>query len=673
MSIFVENDSGNTQTLLHFSKKDSGFLNIFRLMSEGNINNLTKGNENLKFIFSLISLFPIILIVLTLFYLIFIPKKNLKNLLSNNVIIIIFLFLIFFIVIRGANFPFTSLYLFLFNKLDFLQVFRNSYEKGLFIFYLPFLLLFSIIIYKITENHRFKKLGYFILISYLIINSYFFYSSRLLLGNTAPFNNPLVGFKLKVPEYYFQASKIINKSSNPSYTLVIPTVDEGIKYNWDYGYSGVDFLFYFLSDSSYSMMSSDWFKDRKDLIKNLSFSMNKNAVLNLMNFEYTLFRFDYDFKAKNQHNPEITTSFFLKDWVPDFESLTSINSFELKAGPTKDFRPIVDEGLFINKNSLGIEYLNNSDIYLQIVFKDSLNINQDSPFFILIESPDIKKIDVLYTITGLKSENISFRRHSYEHLIFKDSIICQDCFITEPILQKEAKKISSLIFKVSIKENIDKLVIRNISLGSFKSLNSSKLNLTKLYDNNTVLYRNNNYSNNLIRCYSNIEPYENISRFIYHDFDPKNILYIKKSSIDYLKNKEIEDCTLEYLKLGNDEYIIDIKPKDSIKAYNTMLNFNVNADSLWKITDNNNKLFDFQLFTESNNHFFSNSYSNSFYLENIPPEGKKYRLIFLPSYISEKFQIISLALGILLLLSFIFLNFKKEIINSDTKTKNIDK
>ena len=112
----------------------------------------------------------------------------------------------------------TNLYLFIFNKINFLQVFRNNFEKGILLFYLPYLLLFGLSLLSLIQS-RYKFLTYFILSLYISTNSYLFFSSKIFLGDSYPYNNPSIGYKISVPNYYLQSSNLINSDPDALNTL----------------------------------------------------------------------------------------------------------------------------------------------------------------------------------------------------------------------------------------------------------------------------------------------------------------------------------------------------------------------------------------------------------------------------------------------------------------------
>jgi hypothetical protein len=140
------------------------------------------------------------------------------------------------------------------------------------------------------------------------------FSSNLLLGDNPPFNTTDVGFKIEVPDKYKNISNTLNSDELKSHnTLVLPLVSEGITYKWDHGYIGVDILHLILSKRTYSFISPDYYQDRVAVLKNIYFSKDKVAILDMFNFKSVVFRNDYEYLQRSQENPETFNNYFLSN------------------------------------------------------------------------------------------------------------------------------------------------------------------------------------------------------------------------------------------------------------------------------------------------------------------------------------------------------------------------
>jgi hypothetical protein len=650
-STFHLNDQENSSTLQFFSKRDASFLNILTLINDEYINLFFREQVILKNLFRLINLLPLFTILLCLF--ISINKLNfMRKMIERRIYLLVFLFFLFLIIIRGANFPFGDLYLFLFNKINFLQIFRNNFEKGVLLFYLPYLLLFCLSLLILIQS-RFKFLSYLILGLYLSFNSYLFFSSKIFLGDSYPYSDASIGYKIDVPDYYLQSSNIINSdlNNNDLNTLVMPLVDEGITYNWEYGYIGADILHQILSDKSYSFLSPDRYTDRSNILRNLPYVKDKNSVLDLLLFKYLVFRDDYSFENRSQLVPSILKQIYLNNQAPDLENLVTIKKYNLTAHNNQSYNSFEGNSYFSTDGSVQVTSDFEKSLYLKILPDSLYSLPVGKPYFILIQSPDIETISEFV--------NIDIKKELKDSLIFSNNRICKDCFVTEIINKTSTKPITSFSIKVFPKVRGSELKIDRIAIGLLKEDTNIKLNLQNLQKNKSELYLNTS-DLQIVKCYSKYEKYENISKFIYENIDPTDTLYIKKSQFpEILNQKKLDDCLISYKKISNAEYEVFINPKESKDVYNTILNFNQSADSLWKLVSEEESIFGKITFDSDKNHFVSNTFSNSFYLENLSSESAKYKLIYIPEYYYHIFKYISITTYLIIFSIIVWLSYYK--------------
>jgi len=648
-STFQLDSKQNSSTLLFFSARDASFLNIATLISDEYLNLFFRDKQILKILFRLINLLPLFTILLCLY--ISIRKLNfMRKMIERRIYLLVFLFFLFLIIIRGANFPFGDLYLFLFNKINFLQIFRNNFEKGVLLFYLPYLLLFGLSLLSLIQ-HRYKFLSYLIIGLYLSFNSYLLFSSKIFLGEKYPYNNTSIGYKIDVPDYYLHSSNIINSdlSNIDLNTLVLPLVEEGITYNWGHGYTGADILHQILSRNSYSFLAPDKYSDRSNVLRNLAYVKNKNLVLDLFLFKYLLFREDYNFKKRSQLEPTIVKQLYIENQVPDLENLVKINSYNLTANITKNYNSFEGNSYSSIDGSIKIMADFEKDLYLKVIPEAQYSFPVGRPYFILIQSSDIDYISNLLIINQKKATK--------EIPVHSNNTICKDCFITEVIITDTPS--TSFSIKINSKVIGSHLKIERIALGLFKQDDSAKLNLQNLQKDKSELYMNTS-DLQLVKCYSKYEKFKNISKFIYENVDPVNTLYIKNSDFPVILNdKKLDECSLSYKRISNAEYEIFINPKDNKDKYNTILNFNLSADSLWKLVSEEESIFGKITFDSDKNHFVSNTFSNSFYLENLSSESAKYKLIYIPEYYYHIFKYISITTYLIVFSIIVWLSYYK--------------
>ena len=650
-STFQLDSKQNSSTLLFFSARDASFLNIATLISDEYLNLFFRDKQILKILFRLINLLPLFTILLCLY--ISIRKLNfMRKMNERRIYLLVFLFFLFLIIIRGANFPFGDLYLFLFNKINFLQIFRNNFEKGVLLFYLPYLLLFGLSLLSLIQ-HRYKFLSYLIIGLYLSFNSYLLFSSKIFLGEKYPYNNTSIGYKIDVPDYYLHSSNIINSdlSNIDLNTLVLPLVEEGITYEWGYGYIGADILHQILSRNSYSFLAPDKYSDRSNVLRNLAYVKNKNSGLDMFLFKYLLFRKDYNFIKRSQLEPTIVKEIYIENQVPDLENLVTIKKYNLTAHNNQSYNSFEGNSYYSTEGSVKITSDYEKSLYLKILPESSYTLPVGMPYFILIQSYDIASISEFVDINANKEVKDS--------LIFSNNEICKDCFVTEIINKTSRKPITSFSIKVSPKVRGSELKIDRIAIGLLKEDTNIKLNLQNLQKDKSELYMNTS-DLQLVKCYSKYEKFKNISKFIYENVDPVNTLYIKNSDFPVILNdKKLDECSLSYKRISNAEYEIFINPKDNKDKYNTILNFNLSADSLWKLVSEEESIFGKITFDSDKNHFVSNTFSNSFYLENLSSESAKYKLIYIPEYYYHIFKYISITTYLIVFSIIVWLSYYK--------------
>jgi hypothetical protein len=64
-------------------------------------------------------------------------------------------------------------------------------------------------------------------------------------------------------------------------------------------------------------------------------------------------------------------------------------------------------------------------------------------------------------------------------------------------------------------------------------------------------------------------------------------------------------------------------------------------------------------FDSDKNHFVSNTFSNSFYLENLSSESAKYKLIYIPEYYYHIFKYISITTYLIIFSIIVWLSYYK--------------
>lgn len=209
---------------------------------------------------------------------------------------------------KGSNPPLGEIYRFIFQKAHFLQVFRNPVEKFAFLQALIEAPLFSASLYYLLSNNlaRYgRSLYIFFLLFIIIFWGFPFYTSWVFTTLEPPTNNYSIGFKVKVPQYYQQASDWLETHGGNFRFIGFPIAHEGITYIWERGYTGVDLsstLFTtpgILFNTSVPIYYNLVPKIEKFLFEEKDFY----KLANVLNVRFYMARHDIDTKRRNLLNP----------------------------------------------------------------------------------------------------------------------------------------------------------------------------------------------------------------------------------------------------------------------------------------------------------------------------------------------------------------------------------
>ncbi len=224
----------NLSILEALSKSIGNLKDIFKLT---NISFLSSDSLNwVKIYYS-----PILYIIgyaLVAAVLLFIIKKK-----NKGAFLLGSLFLISIFLSKGNSPPFGEIYSFIFNNILIFQVFRNPFEKFGFILALSTGMIIGASIYELTYQNK-GGIKQFIFPFYFIAIFFYLgfplYSGLVLTNKFPPTNNYSIGFKVKVPNYYKEADDwLVSRGNNFRY-IGFPIKYEGITYNWEKGYAGVE-------------------------------------------------------------------------------------------------------------------------------------------------------------------------------------------------------------------------------------------------------------------------------------------------------------------------------------------------------------------------------------------------------------------------------------------------
>ncbi len=324
------------------------------------------------------------------------------------------LFLVIFLV-KGSNPPFGEVYSLLFQNLSFLQVFRNPFEKFGYLQSMLEASLFAISLYylqkkKFPLRRQYLYLFFFFFITF--IWGFPFFTNLVFTNTEAPSNIYSIGYKVKVPPYYSEASDWLQHQGSNFRLIGFPITEEGVTYNWEKGYSGVE-----LSSTLFStpgVFFNTAVPMHHDLVPKLQPLLFEEEsfyrIANIINARYYLVRDDVNYQIRALKNPEgIKRRFaYLEEQgevkkVASFGKLTiweNLNWFDTTFYPVlevvavsskfdKNILSKVDpsKGRVLLNKEMNLSKENTSNIKLQYKkinpAKYALHISTDKPFILI--------------------------------------------------------------------------------------------------------------------------------------------------------------------------------------------------------------------------------------------------------------------------------------------------
>ncbi len=293
--------SGNLGTLDALSKKLGNLSDIFRLINASFL------NENslpwVKLFYSTPFMVVGYLIISIVLY------SIIKEIKKTSVFILSGLFFVSIYLAKGINPPFGDVYQFIFTHASFLQVFRNPFEKAEFILTLSTSLLIGFSVFNLSRQlpKKFGNLLSFSVLGFIIfVYGLPFYTGWVFTSPDPPTNNYDVGYKVKVPTYYEQANQWLNSQGKNFRFIGFPLGDEGVTYNWEKGYSGVE-----LSSALFSApgilhtTAVPYFRELVPQIQETLLSQKDFLKLaNALNAKFFFVRHDINFKLRKMKNPD---------------------------------------------------------------------------------------------------------------------------------------------------------------------------------------------------------------------------------------------------------------------------------------------------------------------------------------------------------------------------------
>ncbi len=220
-----------------------------------------------------------------------------------------FLFISGLFLMKGSSPPFGELFELVFVFFRPFQLFRNPFEKFGFLFLISSTLLFTFGVEKISNRIKSVELKnvFFGLLAVFILGfwGFPFWSKLAFSANERVTRSEVFSYDVEVPDYYKETNEWLKQKEGNFRFVSFPLRGEGIVYNWEKKYNGVE-LSYVLFDlpSISSNTTVPFYSDvagglEKFFLKSDSF----DEELNKINARYVLVRKDIDWQASGMRDP----------------------------------------------------------------------------------------------------------------------------------------------------------------------------------------------------------------------------------------------------------------------------------------------------------------------------------------------------------------------------------
>src|SRR3990167_219231 len=324
---------GNVETFKIISDNLGSVLSVFRLfpvrfyVSDGSV----WGWIYYTPVFTVLSFFFITAFMVSLF-------RFKKDVLFVYFIVLSLITMFF---MKGTLPPFGELSLVLMQVFTPLQVFRNSYEKvGLL---LPIVMAipvgFGIDLVAGFLKARVKFYRVLITIILIIIFPIYMFpivTGLVFTGGGKPAEDMNIGQYVKVPKYYEDAQNWLDSQNNLFRVLVFPINGEGMTYNWEYGFSGVELSNTLFNQPMISFNTGQVFLPEMVASINELFARYPDqfwVLAQMLNVKYLMVRDDIDYIARATESPATILSSIesnLKDHFTLAAEFGKLKIFEIK-------------------------------------------------------------------------------------------------------------------------------------------------------------------------------------------------------------------------------------------------------------------------------------------------------------------------------------------------------
>lgn len=420
---------------------------------------------------------------------------------KRNDVAVRFLLLLFVISIflsKGTSEPMGGLFYLAFKNISLLEFFRNPFEKLGLLIPLSLSPLFGLAVNEaelLVEGSKkiLRTLVRTFFIFYLFVFMGFpFFTGLVFTSYNPPANNPKIGYQVKVPEYYREADNWLSSVPDDFRFMSLPIGGEGIFYNWEKGYAGVEESAVLFSKPSFSYgTTTPYYQDIISSLERLFMEhVDFYKVARLLNIKYLLFRPDFDFRLSNMRDPatleklleeRVNTSeaklAFIRNFSPlkfyEFSTETMLSKFFVGGQPIEtnkignlediywgeaeknDF--LILTGTDFSKESVKIRLIH-PDATFNIKGPNPLSYSSDSNIIPFVERTSTNKIYPLVLLREKLTQLSTLKfasKTEYELTLLGKRIV--EAKLAGETGDQEAVKKSLTLYKDALEATIDKI------------------------------------------------------------------------------------------------------------------------------------------------------------------------------------------------------------------------
>lgn len=230
-------------------------------------------------------------------YIIWKKRKN------YSVLYLATLFFIGIFLSKGNALPLGEVFEAGFTKISSLQVFRNPFEKFGLLMTLSAAPLFAI------AFHQFRHIKKLLILCTVVLVLWTtpFITGLVFSGSNTEKPSVIRSYKTIVPRYYEEINNFFKNLEQPFRFLLFPIGGEGITYNWQNQYSGIELSASIFESPNIGLNTTIPYFDKvvRSLEKLLFTHSDFYKVAGLLNVNYLVVREDIDWRARAMRNPAL--------------------------------------------------------------------------------------------------------------------------------------------------------------------------------------------------------------------------------------------------------------------------------------------------------------------------------------------------------------------------------